>query len=314
MKKVDVAIVGAGPAGISATIWCKRLEINHLLLESQPEVGGQLNDIHNQIVDYPGIIAENGKEMKRLFSEHLQLLNCNVETGAFVTKVEPTNKIVSYIKNDTTREVQYNYLIYSAGSSQRCLDVPGEEEMLKRGEVYSATRDRYRFSGKQIAVIGGGDRAFEGALLLAKQGAKVILIHRANQFRARRNYQEAVFAEPAITVWSNTVVQRICGDTRVEQVEVTKEGVKYFLDVDAVFIRIGVEPQTALIKDFIDTDSQGYIIVDKVGQTSIPSIFAIGDTCNTPSYSGITSSAGQGMVAVKRISEHLKIEQGTPYF
>ncbi|MCD8508674.1 MAG: NAD(P)/FAD-dependent oxidoreductase [Bacillus sp. (in: Bacteria)] len=314
MEKVDVVIVGGGPAGISATIWCQRLGINHLLLEAKQEVGGQLEGIHNKIIDYPGIIAENGKEMQHLFTEHLQLLKCNFRTGTTVIEIDPLDKVISYSEKEKQRKIQYNFLIYAAGSKQRCLNVPGESEMIERGEVYSATRDKRLFSGKKVAVIGGGDRAFGGALLLAEEGAVVTLIHRSSYFRARKTYQDAVFNHQAINVHANTEVKRLLGNSHVEQVEVIKNGVKQYLNTDAVFIRIGVAPQTELIQDFVTLDDQGYTVVDKVGQTDTPSIFAIGDTCNTPDYSGITSSAGQGMIAVKCISEQLKLKHGTPYF
>lgn len=314
MKVVDVVIIGGGPAGISAAIWCKRLDVPHLLVESYSTLGGQLSAIHNKLIDYPGLIINSGKELQALFSTHVQQLQCSFQLETNVQSIDPAKQIVTINSTKETELLQYRYLIFATGSQQRKLKVPGEDEMIKRGEVYSATKDKEKFKDKSVIFVGGGDRAFEGAFLLAECGAHVTLLHRSSEFRARKQYQERVLSHPNITFILNATVTEIKGTTKVEQLTYNKEGQTNEIDADAIFIRIGVEPNSSLLSSFVDMDKDGYILVDKVGETSIPSIFAVGDVCNLPNYTSIAASVGQGMIAAKHISEQLKVNHNQLYF
>ncbi|MEI2433643.1 NAD(P)/FAD-dependent oxidoreductase [Priestia megaterium] len=306
MQHVDVLIIGGGPAGISAAVWCKRLSVECLLLEEQAQLGGQLFTIYNEIIDYPGIQAENGIEMQRKMVQHFIDMDCLYEANTKVISIDERSKTVKVKQQETEKEIGYTYLILATGSSQRKLGVPGEQQMINRGEVYSASADGERLKGKKVALIGGGDRAFEGAHLLASQAKEVYLIHRSTHFKAREQYVEKVLSNPAIKVITDTEVTAIHGKHHVTSIDLKSKNIECKnLSVDAVLIRLGVAPNVELIKEKVTTTQSGLIVINEVHQSSNPAIYAIGDACTTPLFSSISSSAGQGAIVAKHVSSLL---------
>ncbi|MBT2257868.1 NAD(P)/FAD-dependent oxidoreductase [Priestia megaterium] len=308
MQHVDVLIIGGGPAGISAAVWCKRLGVNCLLLEEQGQLGGQLFTIYNEIIDYPGIQAENGIEMQRKMVQHFIDMDCLYEVNTKVISIDERSKTVKVNQQETEKEIGYTYLILATGSSQRKLGVPGEQQMMDRGEVYSASADGERLKGKRVALIGGGDRAFEGAHLLASKAKEVYLIHRSTHFKAREQYVEKVLSNPGVKVITDTEVTAIHGKHHVTSIDLKSENKEcQNLLVDAVLIRLGVAPNVELIKEKVTTTQSGLIVTNEVHQSSNPAIYAIGDACTTPFFSSISSSAGQGAVVAKHLSSLLNM-------
>lgn len=306
MQHVDVLIIGGGPAGISAAVWCKRLGVECLLLEEQAQLGGQLFTIYNEIIDYPGIQAENGIEMQRKMVQHFIDMDCLHEVNTKVISIDERSKTVKVKQQETEKEIGYTYLILATGSSQRRLGVPGEQQMIDRGEVYSASADGERLKGKRVALIGGGDRAFEGAHLLASKAKQVYLIHRSRHFKAREQYVEKVLSHPGIKVITDTEVTAIHGKHHVTSIDLkSKNSECENLLVDAVLIRLGIAPNVELIKEKVTTTQSGLIVINEVHQSSNPSIYAIGDACTTPLFSSISSSAGQGAIVAKHVSSLL---------
>ncbi|MEH7292881.1 NAD(P)/FAD-dependent oxidoreductase [Priestia megaterium] len=307
MQHVDVLIIGGGPAGISAAVWCKRLGVECLLLEEQAQLGGQLFTIYNEIIDYPGIQAENGIEMQRKMVQHFIDMGCLYEVNTKVNSIDERSKTVKVKQQETEKEIGYTYLILATGSSQRKLGVPGEQQMTDRGEVYSASADGERLKGKRVALIGGGDRAFEGAHLLASQAKQVYLIHRSTHFKAREQYVEKVLSDPGVKVMTDTEVTAIHGKHHVTSIDLkSKNSECKNLSVDAVLIRLGIAPNVELIKEKVTTTQSGLIVINEVHQSSDPAIYAIGDACTTPLFSSISSSAGQGAIVAKYVSSLLK--------
>ncbi|MGP6193700.1 NAD(P)/FAD-dependent oxidoreductase [Priestia megaterium] len=308
MQHVDVLIIGGGPAGISAAVWCKRLGVDCLLLEEQAQLGGQLFTIYNEIIDYPGIQAENGIEMQRKMVQHFIDMGCLYEVNTKVISIDERSKTVKVKQQETEKEIGYTYLILATGSSQRKLGVPGEQQMIDRGEVYSASADGERLKGKRVALIGGGDRAFEGAHLLASQAKQVYLIHRSTHFKAREQYVEKVLSDPGVKVMTDTEVTAIHGKHHVTSIDLkSKNSECKNLSVDAVLIRLGIAPNVELIKEKVTTTQSGLIVINEVHQSSNPSIYAIGDACTTPLFSSISSSAGQGAIVAKQLSSLLNM-------
>ncbi|AWP36928.1 MAG: NAD(P)/FAD-dependent oxidoreductase [Heyndrickxia faecalis] len=306
MLDADILIIGGGPAGISAAIWCSRLGMNHLLVEEQKMLGGQLSLIHNRIIDYPGLQAENGEEMRRYFVRHAESLQCRYRVNTRVVKIDAEGKVAVVETGGLKTQIGFRYLIYAAGAVRRKLGVPGEKEMFARGEIYSATKDSHLFKGKSAAVIGGGDRAFEGACLLAEAGAHVYLIHRSERFRARQAYLSRAQSYKNIRILPNMRVKAIIGENQTEAVElIHSSGESCFLSVSAVFVRIGMEPNSALVQNVTGTDADGYIVSDGYGKTECEWLYAIGDNCLGPLYSSIAGAAGQGAAAAKHIASRL---------
>ncbi|MCA1054243.1 NAD(P)/FAD-dependent oxidoreductase [Rossellomorea aquimaris] len=306
MKKVDIVILGGGPAGIAAAIWCKRLGINHLLLEEREELGGQLKQIKNIVMDYPGLNNMVGKDLERQFLTHLDELNCHYDTRITLGDINADSQTLTYLKDDSTNLIHYQFLIVATGASPRRLGIPGESEMLQRNEIYSASVDAYRFEGKHVAVVGGGDRALEGALLLSDHGVNVTLIHRSERFRARMELMEPALQRENITVLTNHRVKEIMGVDRVSSIRIEDEqGGSNNVDVSAVLVRIGVQPNSDFLKHIVELDAEGHIVTDSFGVSSRSSICAIGDVCTKPFYSSISTSTGQAMTLVKHLSTYL---------
>ncbi|WP_018664744.1 NAD(P)/FAD-dependent oxidoreductase [Heyndrickxia acidiproducens] len=303
MEHIDVLIIGGGPAGISATIWCKRLGLDHLLIEEHESLGGQLSMIRNKIIDYPGFIEKDGEELRQHFLNHLQALQCHVKTGMKVLAIDAEKRTVTVQQGPAAKTIHFQFLIAAAGSSPKRLGVPGEEEMLARGETYTASRDSHLFRDKTVAVVGGGDRAFEGAMMLADSGAQVYLINRSNHFKARSQYVEQAVVKENITILNETRVLDIEGDQKVEAVNLVKNtGEVRHLPVSAVFIRIGAKPNTSLFPQSVNIDEEGYIQTDAAGKTSCDCIYAAGDNCSGSLFSSIAGAAGQGATAAKHIA------------
>ncbi|HKY45637.1 MAG TPA: FAD-dependent oxidoreductase, partial [Pyrinomonadaceae bacterium] len=197
-------------------------------------------------------------------------------------------------------------IVIATGVRPRQLGVPGEKEFVGKGMIESGTRDRQLFAGQDVCVVGGGDAAVENALLLAEVCPTVTLVHRGKKLRARRELAERLQPNNRITVFTESVLTRIIGDKEVQAVEIhRKEGLKPFqLAVRGVLIRIGVEPNTELFREQLQTDEKGFIAVNSQQETNVPMVLAAGDVSNplAPTISGAT---GAGATAAKVIAARL---------
>jgi thioredoxin reductase (NADPH) len=201
-------------------------------------------------------------------------------------------------------------IVIASGVRPRTLDIPGEREFAGKGMIESATRDRDLFAGEDVCVVGGGDAAVENALLLADVCPTVTVVHRGKKLRARREFVERLQPNHAVTVFTESVLTRIIGDERVEAVEIMRrDGLKPFqLAVRGVLIRIGVEPNTELVRDQLGVDQQGYITVTAQQETNVPMVFAAGDVSN-PAAPTIAGATGAAATAAKVIAARLNAQR-----
>lgn len=299
----DVIIIGAGPAGLSAALWCDELALDTLVIEQQSEVGGQLWWIHNPIKNYLGAEAANGLELRERFAAQVAGAEFDLWTEAEIESVDLRAK---HIRLRSGEELQAIGIIIATGIRRRRLGIPGEAELAGKGIVESGTRDRALLAGKDVCIVGGGDAAAENALMLAEVCPTVTVVHRGKSLRARKEFRERLRDNHCITVFKESVVRRIIGTDEVEAVEIQRGGaIKPFqMAVRGVLIRIGVEPNTELFRDQLHMDDEGYIVTTGEGETSVGNVFAIGDVSN-PLAPTIAGATGAGATAAKVIASRL---------
>ena len=299
----DVIIIGAGPAGLSTAFWCDELGLDTLVLEQAEQIGGQLHRVYNPIENYLGVKARNGEELLELFSQDVDDAEFDLWTQVSIASVDLKAKRVSLASGENLQSIA---IVIATGVRPRELGVPGEKEFAGKGIIESGARDRELFAGKDVCIVGGGDAAVENALLLAEICPTVTLVHRGKKLRARREFTGRLQSNHCITVFTESVLTRIMGNEDVEAVEIQrKQGLKPFqLAVRGVLIRIGVEPNTDLFREQLETDEKGFIKVSSQQETSVPIVFAAGDVAN-PLAPTISSATGAGATAAKVIAARL---------
>jgi thioredoxin reductase (NADPH) len=305
----DVIIIGAGPAGISAALWCDELGLDTLVLEQADQIGGQLHIVHNPITNHLGVKTNSGAEFVERFAADVADADFDLWTGVAIDQIDLTAKRISLRSGEELKTIA---IMIATGVRRRSLGIPGESEFVGKGIMESGKRDRDLFIGKDVCVVGGGDAAAENALLLSDGCATVTLVHRGKRLRARREMVEQLQTNHCITVFTESVVTRIMGNEEVEAVEVQrKDGLKPFqIAVKGVLIRIGVEPNTELFRDQLQLDEQRYIVTDSRQETNVPMVFAVGDVSN-PLAPTISSAVGAGATAAKIIAARLNASRSS---
>lgn len=299
----DVIIIGAGPAGLSAAFWCDDLGLDTLVLEQSDQIGGQLHQIYNPIHNYLGLRTSNGQELLELFSRDVADAGFDLWTQ---TEIESINLKTRQVSLRSGEQLQSIAIILATGVRRRRLGLPGEVEFEGKGIIESGARDSDLWANHDVCIVGGGDAGVENALLLAEKCATVTLIHRGKKLRARPDLAQRLQSNHCITVFTESVLTRIIGSEAIEAVEIKRrEGLKPFqIAVRGLLIRIGVDPNSELVREQLKVDDNGYIEVDSQHETSSPLVFAIGDVSN-PIAPTINGATGAGATAAKSIASRL---------
>ncbi len=295
----DVVIIGGGVAGLSTALWCDELGLSALLLEEKTELGGQLLWVHNEIKNYLGREAKNGRELRDAFLEQTAKRAFGLRLQTRVSDIDLERKEIFLA--DRAR-ISARGVVIATGIRRRKLNVEGEERLSARGIIESGSKDAARLVGKKVLIVGGGDAAFENALILAAAAESVTLVHRRESFRAREEFIEQVKNHPRITMLTEAVVEEISGGARVESVSLKLQatGETRILPTDAVLIRVGVEPNTEFLRGKLELDPEGYALIDRNCETSRAGVYAVGDVAN-PLAPTVASAAGMGATAAKSI-------------
>lgn len=299
----DIIIIGSGPAGLSAAIYAQRACLDTIVIEKNGISGGQVLNTW-EVDNYPGFPGVTGFELSRQFREHANKLGARVVQDE-VVQVELSGNVKKVVCEEETYEARC--VILASGAHHRTLEVPGEEELRGAGVSYCATCDGAFFRGRTVAVAGGGDAALEDAIFLARMCEKVYIVHRRDKLRGAKRLQERLQALENIEFVWNSETAAIEGDGQVEALRLrqTKTGEERRLDVDGVFIAVGIAPESELYAGQLELDEQGYIRADESGQTSVPGVFAAGDV-RTKALRQILTAASDGANCVASAERYLQ--------
>lgn len=297
----DLVIAGAGPAGIAAALWARAFEMDALLLERAERVGGQLHRIHFEPPQLATATAGAGPAMAELAERRLAERGVAVRTGA---AVEGLLDHVPGVRLEGGERLEARALLVATGVRPRRLTVPGAERLEGAGVSYSATRDLDSLRGKRVVVVGGGDAAFENALILARAGCTVTLAVR-DAPAARPPFRSRVQAEPAIETLVGVRLAEVRGQARVEGVVLQDEtGGRIVRPCGGVVVKVGNLPNSEWCRGALQTDREGYLVVDAEGRCSRPGIWAAGDVTR-PGLPAIPVAEAQAASAVRAILRHL---------
>ena len=301
----DVVIIGAGPAGYTAGIYCSRARHDTLLISGLLP-GGQLMNT-TDVENYPGfdegimgpdLMQTMRKQTERMGTKIIDDVVTNVDFSQIPFKVSTAS--------DT---FETKTVIVCTGATPRKIGIEGEQVFAGKGVSYCATCDGAFFRDQELAVVGGGDSCMEEATFLTKFASKVHIIHRRDEFRASKIMQERALNNKKINVHWNSIILDIKGDQKVQQVILkdTKTDKETCIDLAGVFVAIGHEPNTSLFNDQLNLDENGYIILNENTQTSVDGVFSAGDV-HDHRYRQAVTAAGYGCMAAidvdKYLSEH----------
>jgi thioredoxin reductase (NADPH) len=304
-KGVDLVIVGAGPAGMAAAVYAGRGGLNTVLLDMMGG-GGQVNII-DKVENYPGVMdMETGAELADVMRKQVESFGVSIRYDQ-AKEIVPSDKGVTVISSGDT--YQARAVLLATGARHRPLKVPGEGRLMGRGVSVCATCDGAFFKGKPVAVVGGGSSAVMEAVYLTRLVDHVTLIHRRDKLRAEKVLQDRFFAAENAEVLWDSVVEEIVGDDEVTGVKVknVKTGEVSTLDVDALFVFVGLVPNTEFIQGVVELDDYGFVKTDIRMATSHPRIFAAGDM-RVDSARQIGTAVGDGITAAVLIQEMLDSE------
>lgn len=295
MRKVEVAIVGSGPAGLTAALYTGRANLEPLVISGN-QLGGQIS-ITWEVENYPGFPeGTTGPELVERMQKHAERFGAEMLVDE-VTEVDFGSGPPFRLKTHG-EEIEAQAVILASGASPKRLGVPGESEMIGKGVSFCATCDGFFFKDKDVIVVGGGDSAMEEGLFLTRYANEVQIVHRRDELRANERLRSRAFDNEKISFIWDTVVEEIKGNGKVEEVRLrnVKTDESRELGVDGVFIFIGHFPNSDIYEGQLKMDERGYVVVDDNMMTSVAGVFAAGELMD-PRFRQISTSVGQATAA-----------------
>lgn len=306
----ELVIVGGGPAGMTSAIYAARYGLKTILLESKVLGGAQATS--PGIENYPGFTFIAGMDLAARMKEQVKKCGAQVREITEVKSIRGPERGGGFILETRRGNYRAHAVIVATGGGYRKLNVPGEEELTGRGVSFCATCDGPLFRGRTVAVVGGGNTAITEALYLHEVAEKVYLIHRRDALRAEQAMQDQFFKTDIETIW-NSIVKEFRGDQQLQEVllENAQTGETQSLVVDGVFVALGSDPESTIVKAIdVATNKRGEILTDKEQRTSIPGIFAAGDV--VASMKQVAVAVGQGAIAADSAYKYIRSEKLGP--
>jgi thioredoxin reductase (NADPH) len=310
----DIVIIGAGPAGLSAALYGARAGMDLVVIDSNYMAGGQVLTTY-EVDNYLGLPGINGFDMGMKFQEHVvklgvEILSYTVENIEYVKDQNGKLAMPYFVVHTEQGDISCKTVLLATGAVNRKLDIPGEEAFLGRGVGYCATCDGAFYRGKVTAVVGGSYQAVEDAIYLAGLCEKVYLIHRRDKLRAGAVLEGQLMKLPNVEIIWDSIPLEIAGSRAVETILLknVKSEEEQELKVDGVFVAIGTQPSTALAKELVELDEQGYVIAGENGETSLAGFYVAGDI-RTKQLRQIVTAVADGANAVTtawNYVEHMK--------
>jgi thioredoxin reductase (NADPH) len=298
----DVVIVGAGPAGLAAALYTGRARHTTVVLEKGMP-GGQIL-LTDWVENYPGFpTGVTPFDLMQSFRKQAETFGAKIESDEALSI---GTSGAGFVLKGHNGDYEARAIIVATGSAYRRLGVPGEDRLTGCGVSYCAVCDGAFFTGRDIAVVGGGDNALKEALYLTRFARSLTLIHRRDKFRGERIYQERVAANPKIHILFDTIVGSVEGEAKVESLSLrnVKDGSASSLAVSGLFISIGTKPQTDFVKGFLELNEWEQVKVDGDMRSSVPGVFAAGDVSDACPKQ-IATAVGTGVHAALSVQEYL---------
>lgn len=297
----DIIVVGSGPAGLSAAIYGMRAGKKVLVIEKDYEGTGQIA-LSSKVDNYLGYYDIDGYSLGEHFRAHALHLGTEIKNGTVlsITKADDTFHVIVKVRKKEEK-LEAKSLVYCAGAHHRLLQVEGENEFRGMGVSYCATCDGNFFTGRPVVVVGGGDTALDDALYLSDIASHVTLVHRREAFRGSYATLEKLREKENVTIVTGVNVVSILGENKVEKVLLDNGNE---IETSAVFVAVGMIPDTGLVKDLADRDPAGYIIAGEDGRSSCRGLYAAGDV-RTKELRQVITAAADGANAIHSIIQDM---------
>ena len=306
MPDYDLIIIGGGPAGLTAGLYAARANMSTVLFEAK-DIGGELLNT-DLIEDWPGEESITGRALAEKMGAHASKFGLKIQPYSPVKKIRSDGDWKVVEMEDGTAHRAYAVIVTVGGEPTK-LEVPGEAEFHGRGVSYCAVCDGAFFKGEDLAVVGGGDSAFQEGLFLTRFAKSLSVVHRRNEFRAQSILQDRLLGMDTVKAITPATVKEIGGDTQVRWMDVERDGAVERIPVGGVFVFIGFKPVGRhLFDEHIDHDENGYLLTDQYMRTNIPGVYACGDT-RAQLAKQVTTAVGDATTAVlhaERYIEELK--------
>lgn len=299
----DAIVIGAGPAGLTAGIYLSRARMKTLII-NEGVAGGQMVLTH-EIANYPGVESISGYQLSNIMKKQAQSFGCDIITNVTVSNLGLDGELKSLELTDGAAFTS-NAIILAPGGRSRTLGVTGEDDFKGRGISYCATCDGDFFTDKEIIVVGGGNSALEEAVSLTKYASKVTIVHQFDHFQAFDHAVEEAGNNPKINFIMESTIVAFYGNEKLESVDIKnlKSGKTMNFKTDGAFIFIGYVPNTGFIKDKIDLNQWGEIVVKNDMSTSIEGVYAAGDS-TAKRFRQVTTAVSDGTIAALASANYL---------